>query len=324
MSFSYEKKGVVCFFAFLLALAAFLMGNSFFGGGMFSEDVDGFFSQINSVAVGADLGSLEIIHKIRYFLVFPFYSFSEFSFVQGILLVVYVLPVLAFLKVPWRVRFISMSVFFLPAFFSYRSVLTMVAIYVVVAHFFWRQQSFKFIFLSFFYSFLSTGCFLGLVLIFLFSMKWSLLSKLKKFVFLFSFSILFLVFSGSIFHKFFFFIDPVRFGSASAVSLKSIEELEGFSFLGLMMSVLERGVLFSAFGEDFLRFSMLVLFWFFSLLFLFLNKSRLSLGVFLVYSIGCLLEGLMAFSFIFSLFILFSDYIIRQAARSLFSKPGFV
>jgi hypothetical protein len=174
------------------------------------------------------------------------------------------------------------------------------------------------------YSLLSTGTFLILiVLVLLFKKSFFRNKKLLK---NFKYYIIFflLIISGPLIHKSLFFIDPVAFGSAANISVDAILSID-FGDLGILYDTMtERSMVNEAIEtENYGRLyiiSCVVLMIF--ILFIF-TSNKIVRTLFFLIILSLLFEGLMTYSLLFTIVVLFYDFLIKTIRGKRYEAPYF-
>lgn len=304
----------------------FFLFSSLLNRTMFDAEIDGFLSQMLYVSNSSDLDILSLMYQFRYYLVYPFHYFhfgGAPNFFQHFFLFIYISPIFT-VKVPGRVKYFSVLLLYLSFFFSYRSVLVMTSTYLIFCHIYYHKIAVKYLVISFMYSLLSTGTFLILiVLVLLFKKSFFRNKKLLK---NFKYYIIFflLIISGPLIHKSLFFIDPVAFGSAANISVDAILSID-FGDLGILYDTMtERSMVNEAIEtENYGRLyiiSCVVLMIF--ILFIF-TSNKIVRTLFFLIILSLLFEGLMTYSLLFTIVVLFYDFLIKTIRGKRYEAPYF-
>lgn len=294
---------------FIYLILSFMMNIN-----LFKSETDGFFYQIMGVADGKDLGVLSVVHQARYIVIYPLVKLQNFNLtqLQPLFLTLYLIPILM-LKIPNHVKIFSLLLLYCSLFFSYRTIIVMLSIYILILHIKYNVVSKKLILLSMLYSLLSSGAFLFWFLLVVFYkdkfIKNRYILKYSFFVFLLLFSLAI----GPMMHKILFFIDPHQFGSATSVTYEILSNVSISDIKELFSNIINRSMVIEAYHEkNFIRLYILF-FLFIVFLFLFLViRNRFIYVIFTFFLISLLFEGLMAYSLFFSVLFLFYDYFYRN------------
>lgn len=313
------RKNIPLYFFIIFNFSIYIILSIIMNRGLFTSETDGFFYQIMVVSNGDDLGVLSIIHQLRYIVVYPLVKLEDFNFnyLQPLFLFFYLMPLLM-QRIPNHTKIFSLFLLYFSLFFSYRTIIVMLSIYIIVLHIKYNVISKKVIFLSLFYSLLSSGVFL---FYFLLIYRYKNIFIKNKYVLKYSFfvfSILLLITIPSVLHKILFFIDPYKFASAKDVTFDALSSIGLTDIQILFYNIFERSMLNEAYlSSDFIRLSILLsIFLVFLFLFLVFN-NKLIYFLFILYLISLLFEGLMAYSLFFSILFLFYDYMYRSFKRSI-------
>ena len=306
-----------------LNICIFLILSSLFSRGIFTEEMDGFYSQM----INLDFSSLDVLsvnHIIRYIVVFPFIYFLDFIQIQHFILVIYFIP-LFFMKIPNNFKYLSILILYFSIFFSYRTILVMESILILIMYIkFKSARQKKYFFFSLILSLLSSGTFLIWLLILYFFRTNIIDNKriLKYLNMLILF--LFIILLGPILHKILFFINPQLFGSATSVTIDNLLNISFDDLQILFKNIFERSMIYEAItNNDLLRLSiffiMLILF---SIL-LFVQKKKSVFIIFVLYFFSLFFEGLILYSLFFVTLVLFLDYLYRNLQRLVFCQKKY-
>lgn len=282
---------------------------------IFTSEVDGFYYQIMAVSSGNDLGSLSIMHNLRLIIIYPFYLISKFNLpisLQHLCLLIYILP-LVFIKIPLHMKYFSLMLLYFSLFFSYRTILVMESLFILIMIVKYRINNKKYLFFSVFLSFLSSGTLLVWILIIYNYRKIFILNK--KFLKYMNIVIIFLVILmiGPISHKILFFINPVTYGSATSVTSEAILNISIEELKILFTNIIERSMIVEAFEKNnYIRISIIVSMFFMIMFLSLVKKDLLTYIILLLYLLGILFEGLIVYSLFFFIFSLFYDYLYRN------------
>ena len=303
------NRSFLCLF---LNICIFLILSSLFSRGIFTEEMDGFYLQM----INLDFFSFDVLsfnHIIRYIVVFPFVYFLDFIQIQHFILIIYFIP-LFFMQIPNKFKYLSILILYFSIFFSYRTVLVMESILILIMYIkFESARQKKYLFFSLFLSLLSSGTFLVWVLILYFFRKNIISNKkiLKYFNILILF--LFIVLLGPILHKILFFINPQLFGSATSVTIDNLLNISFDDFQILFSNIFERSIIYEAIiNNDLIRLGICFIMLFFTSILLFAQRNKLAFILFIFYFFGLLFEGLILYSLLFVTSILFLDYLLRN------------
>ncbi len=315
------KKQSVILFPIMLFL--FIGISTFLNKGLITSDNDGFFYQLKAVSSSSDLGSLGLIHSLRYYLLYPFFIFDN-SIYQSFIFFLYVSPI--FLCKAHSLKHIGVMLLIFSLFFSYRTVLVMLSIYLLISHIFIQRRSKKVIIYSSLLSFLSTGCFLAFLTIF-YCYKSVLVKDKKKRKYLTILAVVLIVgMSGSLLHKILFFSDPTTFGSASSANLSSLQKLNLDSILLVIQNMSERSILVESLNssEKTSRLYVLIIEFAFIIINLLFRRDKISIIFLLLFLVGCFMEGLMVYSLLPSIFLLALESFNRKTSYDKYKKNHFL
>lgn len=254
----------------LFVIISHLLGRS-----LFTEDGDGFMLQILSVDEGEDLGSLTLLHWARYLIVLPFTLVGN-AYLDPVIFFGYV--GLFFFTINRELRVIVLLCLFFSLFFSYRSVLTMLSIALLVHHIVYSRKNIFWLFYSLLLSLLSTGTFVAYFIIFIIyhriilSKKWSVYIDFILLTFI-------IVMSGSFMHKILFFLDGNTFDKANAVTMNAFSKLDFSSVKIIISNFLERGILLESYRDGSIRLYLIIVFSSLVGLLLYLRRDKISLRV---------------------------------------------
>lgn len=308
ITFVIKKKSV---FLFPLIFISFMLISILLNRGLITNTNDGFLNQIDAVSSGNELGSLSLVHSIRYYLLYPFMLFDN-SIYQSFIFFLYVCP-LFFCK---SHSLKSFGIIFLvfSFFFSYRTVLVMLSIYILVSHIMLFPRTKKIILYSALLSFLSTGCFLAYIIIY-YSFKNKFVADKKKRKYL-TVLVIILIFgmSGSLLHKFLFFSDPTNFGSANNVSIESLTKIDASLLTSIFDNMTERSIVLQSIidPEKISRLYPIFLEFIFIIISFFLRKDKISIIFLALFIISGLMEGLMMYSLLPSALFLLLDSLKKK------------
>ncbi|MEA2017650.1 MAG: hypothetical protein U9N59_04310 [Campylobacterota bacterium] len=288
---------------------------------MFDSEVDKFYGQMQNIYNQRDLGILNLFYSIRYYTIYPFFQIKHMqlpNILEYFTLILYLSPILFFTKLPIHIRYFSILLIYMSLFFSYRTVLVSVSIYMLIIHIKYIHLSKKYIFISFLYSFLSSGTFLLWLMIVLFYKKTLISSKkYNKFINL-SIILLVLLLSGPIAHKLLFFLNQDSFGGVVELSILDALGLININDLIIIMNnIFERSLIYEAYEtNNYIRLVITGFEVFLSILLFLFTKKVLSLVILLLLTFSLLFEGLMIYSLLFSIVVLFHDYLFRQYKKN--------
>lgn len=298
--------------------ALFMWISHLLGRSLFSEEGDGFMFQILSVEEGEDLGSLALLHWTRYFIVLPFILVGN-AYLDPVIFFCYV--GLFFLSKNRETRLIALLCLFFSLFFSYRSVLAMLSIALLVNYIVYGYKSIWVLFYSLLLSLLSTGVFVACFIIFfmyrrvVFAGKWSIAVNLVLLIAI-------VVVSGSFLHKILFFLDRNTFENADVVTMSAFSKLDFSSIQVIISNLLERSVLLESYRDGSARLYLIIVFGFFVSLQLYLRRDVISLVITFLFLCSLFMEGLMLYSLFVTVFLLIFSKLripeIRLGKVSLF------
>ncbi|RXJ92878.1 hypothetical protein CRV00_12075 [Malaciobacter molluscorum] len=293
-------------------IAIFLGLSSLYSRSIFTEKTDGFFSQM----VNLDFNTFDILssnHIIRYIVISPFLLFLDYIQIQHLILVIYLIP-LFLMQIPIRFKYLNIFLLYLSIFFSYRTILVMEAILILILYInFETSRRKKYLIFSLLLSLLSSGTFVIWLLTFYFFRK-NIISNQKFLKYLNIFSLLlFILLLGPILHKILFFINPELFGDAKSVTIQNLFNIKFKDILILFENIFERSMIYEAVrNNDIIRLTISFIMFIFISTLLFSQKNKLMLLISLFYFFGLFLEGLVIYSLFFVTFVLFSDYLYRN------------
>ncbi|CAM1341418.1 hypothetical protein [Tenacibaculum amylolyticum] len=300
----------------------FLFLSSFLDRSMFSVEIDGFYSQVSSFDAGNNQSnSLSYMHRVRYIIAYPFFFIKENNMsntLEHILFVIYCLPVF-FTKAPYRIRNISVLILYLSLIFSYRSVLVMIAVYMLIMNIRYGYGGVKkrVFLISFGYSLLSSGSFLLCFFLVFFFKKKYIKSKSKRKYLNIVVIMLVSVLAGSIFHKLLFFLNPYEYGSADDITIEAIKKISIEDIVKIFYVMVERSLLFEAImNEDYLRVSIVVIELLLIIFLTLYSKQKVIKTIFILLLVSLLFEGLMTYSLLFSIIVLFYDFLYKSVKRT--------
>lgn len=286
-----------------------------FSRSVFSSETDGFYYQIMSVANSNELGSLSIIHNLRYIVIYPFYLVYNYNLpivFQHFLLLLYVSP-LFFLKIPRHISYLGVLILYMSIFFSYRTILVMESVFILIILIKYNLYKKKYLFISLIYSFLSSGTFLVyLFFIYMYRKKFISNRRFLKYIYLFII-LLMVVLIGPLMHKVLFFIDPITYGSATSVSIDKLLNISSENLITMFMNIFERSFIYESYSSM-QYFRLIIIFIMFIMLsiLLFVQKTKLIFLMSIFYIFGLFFEGLIMYSLFFVTLVLFLDYLYRN------------
>ncbi len=306
-----------------LNICIFLILSSLFSRGIFTEEMDGFYSQM----INLDFSSLDVLsvnHIIRYIVVFPFIYFLDFIQIQHFILVIYFIP-LFFMKIPNNFKYLSILILYFSIFFSYRTILVMESILILIMYIkFKSARQKKYLFFSLILSLLSSGTFLIWLLILYFFRTNIIDNKriLKYLNILILF--LFIILLGPILHKILFFINPQLFGSATSVTIDNLLNISFDDLQILFKNIFERSMIYEAItNNDLLRLSIFFIMLILLSILLFVQKKKSVFIIFVLYFFSLFFEGLILYSLFFVTLVLFLDYLYRNLQRLVFCQKKY-
>lgn len=306
-----------------LNICIFLILSSLFSRGIFTEEMDGFYSQM----INLDFSSLDVLsvnHIIRYIVVFPFIYFLDFIQIQHFILVIYFIP-LFFMKIPNNFKYLSILILYFSIFFSYRTILVMESILILIMYIkFKSARQKKYLFFSLILSLLSSGTFLIWLLILYFFRTNIIDNKriLKYLNMLILF--LFIILLGPILHKILFFINPQLFGSATSVTIDNLLNISFDDLQILFKNIFERSMIYEAItNNDLLRLSIFFIMLILLSILLFVQKKKSVFIIFVLYFFSLFFEGLILYSLFFVTLVLFLDYLYRNLQRLVFCQKKY-
>lgn len=283
----------------------FISVSHLLGRSLFLGDSDGFMHQIFSVREGEDLGSLMFLHWARYLIVFPFIVIGN-AYLDPAIFFCYV--GLFFFSKNREIRLIALLCLLLSLFFSYRSILVMLSIALLVDHILYNRKGIGVLFYSLLLSLLSTGVFVAYFIIFfkyrrvIFSGKWLIAINLLLLV-----AIIFV--SGSLAHKILFFLDRSTFENADVVTMDALSRLNFSSMQVIVSNLLERGILLESYRDGSSRLFLIAAFGFLVSLLLYLRRDGMSFIITFLFLCGLCMEGLMLYSlFVTVLFLILLEF----------------
>lgn len=299
-----------CSFTIILNIFVFILLSHLLSRQLFTDDVDGFLYQIEAVSSGGELGALGVVHQLRYWVVYPLYKAYVSGLpiiVQHLLLVLYLSPVLFMIrKIPKIARNIGVLLLYSSLFFSYRTVLLMESILLLVIFIYFYKFQKKYLFFSFLLSILSSGT----VLVWLVLAIVSLNIKYKKIIILIGFILML----GPMAHKLLFFYNSNLYGSATSVSVEAVFNVLSFNnMLFIFENIHSRSLLNEAISNgNIARLSVIALMLVVCFILVILKPNKLVLLLCTLFCIGLLFEGLISYSLIFGLLLILGDYISRR------------
>ncbi|EJD6048913.1 hypothetical protein M0I35_RS17835 [Providencia rettgeri] len=308
MTLVIKKKSI---FLFPLIFISFMLISILLNRGLITNTSDGFLNQIDAVSSDNELGSLSLVHSIRYYLLYPFMLFDN-SIYQSLIFFLYVCP-LFFCK-SHSLKSFGIVFLVFSFFFSYRTVLVMLSIYILVSHIVLFPRNKKIILYSALLSFLSTGCFLAYTIIFYFFKNNFVADKRKRKYLTALVIILIFGMSGSLLHKILFFSDPSNFGSASNVSIESLTKIDFNLLTSILDNMTERSIVLQSIidPEKASRLYPILLEFTFIIVSLFLRKDKISMIFLVLFIIGGFMEGLMMYSLLPSALFLLLDSLKKK------------
>jgi len=301
----------------ILNITIFLILSYILNRSMFSSEIDKFYGQMQNVYNNRSLGVLNLFYSIRYYAIYPFFQIKLLELpkiFEHITLIAYLSPILFFLKIPRSIQYFSILLLYMSLFFSYRTIIVMASLYMLTIHIRYIDIKKANLFITFFYSFLSSGTFL-LWLIIIVSYKKKLI-KNKKYNKLINLLIMLIVLLlvGPITHKLLFFMNPNKFGGS--VNATFLEALAQINIGVLFTNIFERSLIYEAYIKgNYIRLFITGFELFISFLLVFFTKKVYLLLLFILLLISLLFEGLMIYSLLFSVLVLMYDYMYRQFKR---------
>jgi len=299
----------------LLSFVFYVLASHLLSRGLFGSEDDGFMMQIASVEAGDgdELGSLGMMHRIRALIVKPFILLGNRD-IEPLLFFCY-FCFLFFANRP-RQRKIAIYCLIFSIFFSYRTVMAMLSIALLVDNLSYRMQLQKegqtlehnrkemlLMLYAMVLSLLSTGVFFSYIIIFLAYRKLIVPKRWKKRFGAFIFLALFAAF-GSVTHKFLFFTNPEFYGSATSVSMESFFSLGPDAFNTLFANLLGRSILIESIGTHSARVYFILSLFIIMTVLLILRRDRLSFILMLLSTCGMFMEGLTLYSLLIAALIL--------------------
>jgi hypothetical protein len=163
-------------------------------------------------------------------------------------------------------------------------------------------------------SFLSSGTLLILIIILYANKNIFITNKKQLRLFSILTIILLLFMIGPIAHKLLFFFDPIQFDSANDVTLSAFDVITFDNLTILINNILDRSMLIESYESNNSK-RLIIIGFLFTMMFMLLlfTHNKLIVLLFSLTLFGMMFEGLILYSLFFSIFILFYDYLYRQA-----------
>jgi len=327
MLFSYRQSEIILrHFGNFILLLLYLFVSCYMGRGFLAAEGDGFAGQmifIEENSADLELGTLSILHRIRYLIVKPFLWMDNIWF-EPALFFCYIGVAVFFVK-HWQMRFIIKLSLIFSLFFSFRTVLCMFSIALLTQCILFGLDNYKNIkelpgsirlYCCFFYgilfAFLSSGVLVVYLMLFFCYRKLIIRSERDRWVFNVLFVVSAVAVLGAVVHKVFFFSDTVSFGSANAISMQSFFMLDVSSLSSVFSNLIERGILAEALRKSSLRIYVVTCISLLGVILLCVRRDRLAVLLVVLLVFGLFMEGLIVYSLLMSILLLIAQWVDKR------------